>query len=549
MIPMMETITVEFKSDKEKIADSEIFDAVVAFANTNGGDIYLGVENDGSITGVHDAHKNPVTLSAYIANNTVPPISVRVEVIGVRTPIIKISVPKSNGGIAATASGKILRRQIKLDGTPENIPMYPTELATRLSSMRLLDYSAMTLSDASSEDFDPLETERLRKIILAYDGEKQLLELQDEDLFKALGFTREIEGRLVPTIAGLLMIGRKKKIEVHIPTHSASFQVLEGLSVKTNEDMVMPLLALFESISSYIEVRNPENEIEMGLFRMPIPEFNKRAIREAVVNAFSHRDYSRLGRVRVCIADEGLTIANPGGFVEGVTINNLLTVEPHGRNPLLADALKRVGLAEKIGRGIDRIYEGSLIYGRIPPDYSASTTTTVSLLIPRCAPDLQITRIVSNEQSRSGHPLPLNTLLVLNVLRDAPKSSVNQLSGIVNLSETVIRIVLDSAIELGVVEAYGSGRGRTYMISRKLYRLSGNVSGYVRQRDIDELRHPELILSLASSQDFISRSDVMDLLHITAPSAYRALKKLVNEGKLEPMNKGRYSKYRLSTYT
>jgi len=548
MIPKMETITVEFKSDKEKIADSEIFDAVVAFANTDGGEIFLGVENDGSITGVHEAHKNPVTLSAYIANNTVPPISVRVEVIGEDTPIIKISVPKSYGGIAATASGKILRRQIKLDGTPENIPMYPTELTTRLSSMRLLDYSAMPLSNASSEDFDPLETERLRKLILAYDGEKQLLELQDEDLFKALGFTREVEGRLVPTITGLLMIGRKKKIEVHIPTHSASFQVLEGLSVKTNEDMVLPLLALFESISTHIEVRNPENEIEMGLFRMPIPEFNKRAIREAVVNAFSHRDYSRLGRVRICIADEGLTIANPGGFVEGVTINNLLTVEPHGRNPLLADALKRVGLAEKIGRGIDRIYEGSLIYGRLLPDYSASTSTTVSVFIPRCAPDLQITRIVSNEQNRSGRPLPLNTLLVLNVLRDAPKSSVNQLSLAANLSEIVIRTVLDNAIELGIVEAYGSGRGRTYMISYKLYKLSGNVSGYVRQRDIDELRHPELILSLASSQDFISRSDVMSLLHINAPSAYRALKKLADEGKLEPVNKGRYSKYRLSTH-
>ena len=545
MLPGKESITVEFKSDKSKLHDSEIFEAVVAFANTDGGDIYLGVENDGSISGLHETHKNPVTLSAYIANNTVPPISVRVEVINESEPVIKISVPKSYGGIAATASGKILRRQIKIDGTPQNIPMYPTELSTRLSAIRLLDYSAMIVSDASCDDFDPLETERLRKIILAYDGDKQLLELQDEDLFKALGFARKIDGKLVPTVTGLLMIGRNDKIEIHIPTHSATFQVLDGLNVKVNEDFVMPLLASFERINAYIDVRNPEEEIDMGLFRMSVPAFNKRAIREAIVNAFSHRDYSRLGRVRVCISDESLIIANPGGFVEGVTINNLLTVEPYGRNPLLADALKRVGLAEKVGRGIDRIYEGSLIYGKFPPDYSASTTTTVSLMIPKCAPDLQLTKIVVNEQSKNGRPLSINSLLVINALRDTPKSNVYGLSTILNISETIIRTVLDGAIDSGIVEAYGSGRGRTYILSRNIYNLRGDAPGYVRQKDIDELRYPELILSLASSQDYISRTDVMNLLHINGPSAYRELKKLSDNGKLEPIYKGRYAKYRL----
>ena len=86
-----------------------------------------------------------------------------------------------------------------------------------------------------------------------------------------------------------------------------------------------------------------------------------------------------MGRVRVALSDDGLTIANPGGFIEGVSIKNLLTAEPHGRNPLLADILKRIGLAERTGRGIDRIFEGSLIFGRPLPDYSATTSVTVTL--------------------------------------------------------------------------------------------------------------------------------------------------------------------------
>ena len=151
-IPLKETLTVEFKSDKEKYGDADLFEDVVAFANTDGGDLYLGVEDDGEITGVHKDHSNSITLSAFIANNTVPPISTRVEIVEEGLPVLKITVPKSYGGIVATRSGKILRRRLKIDGTPENIPMYPTEVATRLSDLRLLDYSAMVILEASLDD-------------------------------------------------------------------------------------------------------------------------------------------------------------------------------------------------------------------------------------------------------------------------------------------------------------------------------------------------------------------------------------------------------------
>ena len=63
----------------------------------------------------------------------------------------------------------------------------------------------------------------------------------------------------------------------------------------------------------FVNVRNPEQELEVGMFRISIPDFDKRAVREAIVNAFAHRDYTRLGRVLVQIDSDGLTISNPGG--------------------------------------------------------------------------------------------------------------------------------------------------------------------------------------------------------------------------------------------
>lgn len=546
IIPEHESLLVEFKSDLKEYPNSEIFEAIVAFANTDGGDLYLGVEDDGEITGVHPNHQNPITLSAFIANNTVPPVSVRAEIIEDTLPVLKISVPKAYGGIVATQSGKTMRRRIKADGTPENVPMYPNEMATRLSDLRLLDYSALPLREASLDDFDPLEIQRLRRLVLAYDGDKSLLELPDEELMKALGFVNTQEETQVPTVAGILTIGKTQSIRRLVPTAGSAFQELRGTEVLVNDDFMLPLLAAIEKINSFLEARNPEHEIEMGLFRMPAPDFNKRAIREAIVNAFSHRDYSKMGRVRVAVTDDSLTVANPGGFIEGVSIDNLLTAEPHGRNPLLADILKRIGLAERTGRGIDRIFEGSLIYGSPLPDYSASTSVTVSLMIPRNTPDVQIARLVSEEQNRLGRPLPVNTLLVLNKLKDIPRSDIHQLSDAVHLPESVVRIILEKSIEAGLVEKYGAGRGRTYILSRNVYGDKKRVAGYVRQTDIDETRYTELILNMAKHNDFISNADVVQLLHVSSGQAYRLLKRLVNSGSLKAVNKGHYAKYQIT---
>ena len=160
-IGFKEDLVNEFKSDKSCLSDGDIIDAVVAFANTDGGDLYLGVENNGEITGLHDKHKDITQLAAFIANRTVPPISVRTEILGSGLPVLRISVPKRTS-VVASSDGKIQRRRLKPNGEPENVPMYPYEITARLSSLSLLDYSAQSVPDAVYQDLDPVERERLR---------------------------------------------------------------------------------------------------------------------------------------------------------------------------------------------------------------------------------------------------------------------------------------------------------------------------------------------------------------------------------------------------
>ena len=545
-IPTKETLEIEFKSDVKCYPDHDLIEEIVGMANTVGGNLYLGVEDDGSITGVHKKHKDAVGVTALIANNTVPPIAVRAEIITEEKDILKIEVPRSRA-IVSTSSGKILRRRLKMDGTPEVVPMYSYEIPSRLSELGLLDFSAQPLPGATLKDLDPNQRVRLRKIIQnRQGGEKTLLALPDDELDIALRLVTEVGGKQVPTVTGMLLIGKEERIQELMPTAKSTFQVLEGTAVRMNEDSTKPLLEVFENYEMYLKAWNPERETEYGLFRIPIPEFDWAAFREGLVNAFCHRDYTMIGEVRVLIDDEGLIISNPGGFIDGVNLKNLLTVEPHGRNPALADAMKRIGLAEKTGRGIDRIYEGSIIFGRPWPDYSESTSRAVKLFIQRSKADLPFAKLVADEQNRQGKPLSIYTLMILSLLKNERRCNIDRMIEITNLSENKVRSAVENMIEMGLVEASGNGKNRSYILGKKIYREINESIQYVRQTDIDSIRYPELVLKLARTQDgIITKQDICDLLKITPSQAYSLIKKLQKENKIYLLNGGKYTKYKV----
>ena len=546
MIPKKETLTIEFKSDIDCLDEKELVSEIVGMTNTEGGVLYLGVEDNGDITGVHKKHKDPNGAMALIANKTVPSLSVRAEIIeeeGIE--VLQIQIPMSKT-IIATSDGKIQRRRLKPDGSPENVPMYPYEIPGRLSGLSQLDYSAQILLGATMDDLDENERDRLRNIIKYRKGDKSLLELTDEELDKALQLVKEEAGVLYPTVTGMLLLGKEDRIAELLPTAKAVFQVLEGTKVRKNEQTAKPLLATFEMFEEYMKAWNPEKEMEYGLFRVPIPEFSDAAYREGLVNAFCHRDYTVIQAVRVAIEDEGLTISSPGGFIEGVNLKNLLTVEPHGRNPVLADALKRIGLAEKTGRGIDRIFEGSIVFGRPLPDYSETTSTYVKLFIQRAEPDLAFTKMISNEENRLGRSLPINSLLILSALQSQRRLTIAEIAEVTNIGEIRAKAVVEKLVEAGLVDASGNNKARFYILSSKVYKEQDNIVGYVRQTGIDAVKYEAWIMELIQKQGGkITRDNVVELLNVTPSQAYRLLKKMSDKGWIKLVGTGRSAYYEL----
>lgn len=546
-LPKKETLTVEFKSDRGKgYSDEGLVDEIVGMTNTEGGTLYLGIEDDGRVSGIVKHHQDPIGLAALIANRTRPSLSVRTEILySDDLPVMAISIPKSYS-VIATVSGKILKRRLKVDGSPEVIPMYPYEIYTRLSDLRKLDFSTQPIQDGTAEDLDPNQLFRLRETIQNQNGDQQLLALSDEELEQALRLTVRVGEAVYPTLTGLLLVGKESSLKRLIPTAGAVFQVMQGTRVVMNESFTKPIMELVELFSSYMKAWNPEKEFDYGLFRIPIPEFSRPAFREGLINAFAHRDYSMMGSVRIQVSDEGLTISNPGGFIEGITLENLLTAEPCGRNPLLSDALKRIGLAERTGRGIDRIFEGSITFGRPWPDYSESTSKQVTLFIPRAKADTEFIQMIMDEQKSMGHPLAIHTLLILSVLYSERKVSMHDLVERTHASLTRLKPLIETLIERGVVEEIGRASQRMLMLGQKVYRKTGKTKEYTRQRGIDQVRFPEMILKLAESQNgAITKTDVVELLRVSKPKAYALLQQLCEERKLVLTGRGRYAKYEL----
>jgi ATP-dependent DNA helicase RecG len=543
-----ESLRLEFKRDAP-LSEADLVEAVACLANTEGGWLLLGVEDDGTISGLHPSRQpvKPAQIQALITNKTNPSVPVEVHVVPTsKGTVLAIKVPKVSG-LVGLSDGRVPRRYIAGRGKPECRFLTHFEIATRWAEIRQQDYTAQVLPDSSWEDLDPLEFERLRQVVQRHpSADQNLLSLPDAELAQALGLARTYEGRLVPTVGGLLVLGREGAIRRLMPTHEAAFQVLrEDRGVAFNEFYREPLLKLFERMEGLFKAYNTEEELTFGLYRVPIPLFPPEAFREALANALVHRDYRVLGTVYVRIDPEagGLVISNPGGFVEGVTLENLLVVEPRPRNPLLADVFKRLGLVERTGRGIDRIFREVLGLGRRPPDYSGSTEDMVKVVLPGGKADLNFVRLILEVQDRHRRTLGWPHLLVLRQAADEGELSVPEVARLIQQGEEGARRLVEELVEMGLLEAKGSKKGRVYHLSAWVFKQLGRPTAYVHRRGIEGVRQEELVMQMAYKYRKVTRGDVLQLFpNLTEDQAFRLLQKLVQSGRLRPKGskRGRY---------
>ena len=539
-----ESLGVEFKSDRGPLPDADLLETIVCLANSQGGTLLVGVEDNGQVTGLHSKHQtNAATLAAFGASRTVPPLAVDVAFVALPEGMVAVLTAPAARQPVATSDGKLLIRYLDTHGQPGCRPLYPHELPSWRADRGLLDLSAMPVPDTTWTDLDPLEFARLRRMVEENRGDTALLDLSDEEIARALGLVRAEEGILTPTLAGLLLIGKEASLREHVPAHEVAFQVLRGTDVAVNEFRRWPLLHTLEWVLESLQVRNEERELNIGLFRVGIPAYDRRGFREAVNNAFLHRDYTRLGAVHIQMHEDHVRVSNPGGFVEGIRPDNLLVTEPRPRNPRLADAFKRIGLVERIGRGVTIIYSGQLRNGRLPPDYNLTTEASVSVLLGGGPADLDFVQLVVTEENRQQRAFGVSQLLILAHLWRERTIDTPTAAGLIQRDEAQARAVLEGLVEVGLLEGRGARKGRTYLLSAGVYRALGQPAAYVRARGFEPDQMEQMILQYVRAHGRITRRDVVELCRVNENQAGYLLRKLADRGRLGLVGSGRSAYY------
>jgi len=532
LISQGESLTVEFKSDRGPLSDADLIETVVCLANGQGGTLLIGVEDDGRATGLHPRHRtHPSALAAFVANRTVPSVTVEAEFVGLPEGTVAVLVVSASRQPISTSDGRLVIRYRDTHNRPGCRPLYAYELTNWLAERGQADASAMVVPDAAWDDLDPLEFVRLRRMVEENRGDAALLELSDQEIARALGLVRDESGTLIPCLAGLLLVGKESALRDYVPAHEIAFQVLHGTDVAVNEFRRWPLLRVHEWLMQVIEVRNEEQELMAGSFRVGVPRYDRRGIREAINNALIHRDYTHLGAIHVQLYDDYALVTNPGGFVAGVHIDNLLVAAPRPRNPSLADAFKRLGLVERTGRGVSIIYVGQLQNGRQPPGYSRSTEVSVTVTLDSHPADLDFVRFSIQANRRIERALRVDELLALWTVWQKGTTNAGDLASRVQQSADHTAALLDGLVHIGVLRmAEGA-----YTLAEDLARAE--------EREPLQASPTAIILAYVKTHGCITRREASAVTGLTDEQARYRLRKLVKRGDLEQVGAGRGAYY------
>lgn len=538
-----ETLRVEFKSERQAgLSDRKLVEAVACMANRDDegeGWVLVGVEDDGEVTGARPRHQaagtDPLRVQALVSNRTRPALAVQAEWVAVAGKnLLAIRVPRGRAPVG-TADGRYLRRALGGDGKPACVPFHFHEMSARQADLGVFDHSALELPGAGFDVLDPLEFARYRRAIREHrGGDEALLGLDDLELAKALGAVKTLNGEVVVRVLGLLLFGREDALAERLPTHELAFQALTGTTVDLNEFFRWPVLRALEAVEARAQARRSERELMLGMERVGVPNVSPSAFREALANALTHRDYTRLGAVHVQWRAGEISISNPGGLPDGVRLGNLLVTPPRPRNPLLADALKRAGIVERTARGVDLIFAEQVRCGHPAPRYETDGQTGVNLTLGCDEPDLGLVRLRIEEERRNG-ALTLPQLLLLDRIWRGGEVGLEEAATLTQREAPETSQVLASLVDRGLCHAEQvRGRGR--------WRLSAATA----QSAHPPQGHAAAVLAHVRRHGQITRSEAATLCGIAPRAATRLLRQLSESGALQRVGARRWTRYELA---
>ena len=534
-----ESIDTEFKSwvkassMKERVALA--VDELIAFANSKGGTVYFGVEDNGEVTGCTGNYDLQNIVEA-IYDKTRPPLFTEAGEFEYKgKTVITLSV-EHDGPTYATTDGRCLRRLGK-----NSKPYYPDEMSNKYSAVQNPDFSGQIIVESTEDDINKLEIYKLKEKLKARDPESTLSEMEDMAFLSDLGLTKYDAGNLKLTIAGLLFVGKDQAIHRMLPQAEVIYLHYSQSNLEEYDarlDMTVPIISVIDRLSEKIQDANRIVNVQVGLFRLEIVDFSERVFQEALLNALAHRDYQNQAAVYVKHYQDKIVIENPGGFPEGITEHNIITHPSVPRNKLIAETLQRLKYVQRTGQGVDIIFRDMVSSGKPYPEYRAYNDA-VSLSIYSAIDDVEFVKFVAREQNLRQRNFSLSELMILRYLTDNRRISLAIATDLIQGTRDMAQKSLNSLIRDGLIEV----SGKEYMLTAKMYEAVKSDIEYTQDKVLQYVKAKGRIMEYVQETGSITNTQVRELCGFTRQQARLTLEKMQMEGVIVLLGKGRYAKY------
>lgn len=524
----------------------ELAKDVVAFANKKGGFLFVGIEDKTKEINpdFEYADSKVFELIRQIQDRTVPAITIKPHKLTIEgKEILVLEVPFTTQ-LHRTSKGEY---PIRSNDGNRTIETY--EMATIQAEKGLIVYDQKTWnlplsSKESDKQGNPIpgwqDIEKTRDLFLRIQTEKPqspYLKNNSPEFTETLGLIKEENGKSLPTTTGILFIGNTKALK-ELPYSQIKYIRYYEDGTYTPFEYSGNLIEMADACYQQLKSETKVKEFHFGLFREYIEDYPEVVLRELLINAIAHRDYSRQQIIEIRKYPNYLEFESPGHFPQGINETNFLR-KTNPRNPGIMDVLREINYAEKAGSGFDKIFTALLSKGKKLPQ-PIQTENSILLRVEADVYSEKLAELSLLYKQTVKKDIDLEKLIVLNHIYTGQKLTFQQLEQLPFVNHYQLRKILAELQEIEFIETTGRTSGVKYIIHRSKLVSDEDKIGYTKYKKQEKARQIEAILRYLDAVDEIDNEGARKLLLLNDSDIYavsRLFAEMKTNGLIEEIRK------------
>ena len=428
---------IEYKS--QMIDD--IYIEVIAFANTDGGVIYLGIDDKGNLIGIDNVDETYTRLTNGIRDAIAPDVTMFVRYVLQENKVIRIEV----------GEGSFKPYYLKAKG------MKPTGVYVRQGTSSVQASPEQIRQMIKESDGDTYEDLRSLEQKLSFQSAKAAFERYGVEFsaekYRALG----IEQNDIFTNLALLLSDQCQHT-----TKIAVFKDEICTEFRDSKEFGGSVFKQFEDTVNYLALCNKTVSTITGVVRIDKKDYPEEAIREALLNALVHRDYSFSGSIIINVNDTKMEFISLGGLLPGLSTEDIRIGVSQPRNKKLAEVFHRLRLIESYGTGIRRIFK---LYENCPVQPTIEATANAfRIVLPNKNAANAVSQNTLVEDEKATVIITPQMRTVLDYLSEYDEMTDEDLQELLNVKQTRAYLLVRQMNETGLIDIVGRGVGKKYRL-------------------------------------------------------------------------------------